>query len=90
MSLVERVVQRVRRDYFRWQYQKVARQILDTRPVKRGDLPFTLLSMVHQRDVLVERLHLALDDLVDHVLGLPFRLDLLDEDAARAKRLLEE
>ncbi|MCS0629272.1 hypothetical protein NX786_08000 [Telluria mixta] len=51
MSLVERVVQRVRRDYFRWQYQKVARQILDTRPVKRGDLPFTLLSMVHQRDV---------------------------------------
>ena len=51
MSLVERVVQRVRRDYFRWQYQKVARQILDTRPIKRGDLPFTLLSMVHQRDV---------------------------------------
>ena len=51
MSLVERVVQRARRDYFRWQYQKVARQVLDTRPVRQGDLPFTLLSMVHQRDV---------------------------------------
>jgi hypothetical protein len=45
------VVHRIRRDYFRWQYQKVACKILDTRPLKRGELPFTLLSMVHQRDV---------------------------------------
>jgi hypothetical protein len=29
----------------------VVRQILDTRPLQRGDLPFMLLSMVHQRDV---------------------------------------
>jgi hypothetical protein len=51
MSLVERLVERLKRDYFRWQYQKVARQIVDTRPLACGDLPFTLLSMVHQRDV---------------------------------------
>jgi hypothetical protein len=29
----------------------VVRQILNTRPLQRGDLPFMLLSMVHQRDV---------------------------------------
>jgi hypothetical protein len=51
MSLVKRVFQRVRRDYFRWQYQKVAREILDTTPLRRGDIPFVLLSMVQQRDV---------------------------------------
>lgn len=51
MSLVNRVVQRLKRDYFRGQYQKAAREILATRPLGRGDLPFTLLSMVHQRDV---------------------------------------
>jgi len=51
MSLVKRVIQRVKRDYFRSQYQKAARRILDTRPLARGNLPFTVLSMVHQRDV---------------------------------------
>lgn len=51
MSLVNRVIQRLKRDYFRAQYQKAARDILATRPLERGDLPFTLLSMVHQRDV---------------------------------------
>jgi hypothetical protein len=51
MSLVNRVIQRLKRDYFRAQYQKAAREILATRPAKRGELPFTLLSMVHQRDV---------------------------------------
>jgi hypothetical protein len=51
MSLIQRVLQRVRRDYFRWQYQKVASEVLNTKPIKHGDLPFTLLSMVHQRDV---------------------------------------
>lgn len=51
MSLVKRVFQRVRRDYFRWQYQKVAREILDTKPVQRGEVPFMLLSMVQKRDV---------------------------------------
>jgi len=51
MSLVNRVIQRLKRDFFRGQYQKAAREILATRPAKHGDLPFTLLSMVHQRDV---------------------------------------
>lgn len=51
MSFVNRVVQRLRRDYFRWNYHRAARQILATRPLARGQLPFTLLSMVHQRDV---------------------------------------
>ena len=51
MSFVNRVIQRLKRDYFRSQYHKVARQILATAPLKRGDLPFTVLSMVHQRDV---------------------------------------
>jgi hypothetical protein len=51
MSLVHSVVQRLKRDYFRWKYQKVAMQVLNTAPVARGDLPFVLLSMVHQRDV---------------------------------------
>jgi hypothetical protein len=51
MSLVSRVIQRLKRDYFRSQYQKAARQILSTPPLERGELPFTVLSMVHQRDV---------------------------------------
>jgi len=51
MSLVNRAVQRFKRDYFRWKYHRVARGILGTRPLTRGELPFTLLSMVHQRDV---------------------------------------
>lgn len=51
MSLVNRIFQRVRKDFLRWQYRKVVRQILNTRPLQRGDLPFMLLSMVHQRDV---------------------------------------
>jgi hypothetical protein len=51
MSLVNRVFQRIRKDFFRWQYHKVARQILNTKPLQRGNLPFMLLSMVHQRDV---------------------------------------
>src|ERR1043166_7337620 len=37
--------------------------------------------LVHQRDVFVKRLHLALDDLVDHVLGLSLGFHLLDKDA---------
>lgn len=51
MSLVSRIYERVKRDYFRWQYLKVARQIRATRPLKRGDLPFMILSMVHHRDI---------------------------------------
>lgn len=51
MSLLSRVIQRVKRDYFRGQYNKVVRQVLDTTPLKQGTLPFMLLSMVQQRDV---------------------------------------
>lgn len=51
MSLISRVIQRVKRDYFHARYQKVAQQVLATPLLKCGDLPFMLLSMVHQRDV---------------------------------------
>lgn len=51
MSLVGRVIRRIERDYFRWKYQRAARQVLGTQPLERGELPFTLLSMVQQRDV---------------------------------------
>lgn len=51
MSLVNRVIQRAKRDYFHWKYHKVAQQVLRTEPLARGKLPFMLLSMVHQRDV---------------------------------------
>jgi hypothetical protein len=51
MSLVSRIFERVRRDYFRWQYLKVARQIRTTKPLQRGSLPFMILSMVHTRDI---------------------------------------
>jgi len=51
MSLVSRVIQRLKRDYFRSQYQKTIRDVLNTAPLQHGALPFMLLSMVHQRDV---------------------------------------
>lgn len=51
MSFFNKVIGRAKRDYWRWKYHRVARQILATRPLERGELPFTLLSQVHQRDV---------------------------------------
>jgi hypothetical protein len=51
MSLVSRVIERVKRDYFRRQYRQIASRVLATPPVQRGDVPFMLLSMVQQRDV---------------------------------------
>lgn len=51
MSLLNRVVQRIKRDYFRHRYQKTAETILETMPVNQGSLPFVLLSMVCARDV---------------------------------------
>lgn len=51
MSFLNRVVQRLKRDYFQGQYRKVVRGILNTPPVSPGNVPFTVLSMVHQRDV---------------------------------------
>mgnify|MGYP000341898142 CR=1 FL=1 len=52
MSLLNRISLRMQRDYCRWQYQRVAATIASTPVVQRGQLPFTLLSMVHTRDVL--------------------------------------
>lgn len=51
MSLLNRMIARLKRDYFRARHQKVIRDILQTRPVERGNLPFVLLSMVQTRDV---------------------------------------
>lgn len=51
MSLVTRIWQRLKRDYFRNDYQRAARDILTTPPMVQGDLPFTVLSQVHKRDV---------------------------------------
>lgn len=51
MSLLHRVIHRLKKDYFRAQYEKAVGQIRSTAPLKRGDLPFAVLSMVHKRDV---------------------------------------
>lgn len=51
MSLATRVIQRLKRDYFRSQYTKAVQTILSTRPLVPGELPFLLLSMVQKRDV---------------------------------------
>ena len=51
MSLVTRVWQRLKSDYFRNDYQRAASDILHTAPLLQGDLPFTVLSMVQHRDV---------------------------------------
>ncbi|WP_208280970.1 hypothetical protein [Massilia oculi] len=52
MSLIHRVIQRLRRDYFRGQHKRAIQKILATSPVERGGLPFLLLSQVHTRDVM--------------------------------------
>ena len=52
MSFIHRVVQRLKRDYFRTRHHKAIQRIVSTHPVERGSLPFVLLSMVHTRDVL--------------------------------------
>jgi hypothetical protein len=51
MSLMNRVIQRVKRDYFKGRHHKVALKIMATKPLVQGKLPFMLLSMVHTRDV---------------------------------------
>ena len=53
MSLINRIIQRIKRDYFKSRHHKVALKIMATQPAVRGDLPFMLLSMVHTRDVYV-------------------------------------
>ncbi|MEC5387206.1 hypothetical protein VVD49_15865 [Uliginosibacterium sp. H3] len=52
MDLVNRIGNRLRRDFFGSLYRRQVRGILDTPPVQRGDRDFIQLSMVHTRDVL--------------------------------------
>ncbi|HTJ96225.1 MAG TPA: hypothetical protein VL381_02055 [Rhodocyclaceae bacterium] len=52
MSLWSRIIQRLKRDFFRFNFNREIRLILDTPPLKQGVLEFTLLSQVHKRDVL--------------------------------------
>lgn len=52
MSFIYKIKQRLRRDYYRWLYQKASRGILNTGPLKPGATPFILLSMVQKRDVV--------------------------------------
>lgn len=52
MSLLKRVINRLKRDYFHSSFQRASRRVLQTPPLKPGTMPYTLLSMVHTRDVL--------------------------------------
>lgn len=52
MELLNNIVQRARRDFFKWRYFQAARHVLNTPPQTIGSLPFILLSMVHKRDVI--------------------------------------
>jgi len=52
MSLLKRVINRLKRDYFHSAFQRASRRVLQTPPLKPGNMPYTLLSMVHTRDVL--------------------------------------
>ena len=51
ISLFNRVVKRVKTDYFRKRYMATVKEIVSTPPALPGSMDFTLLSMVHQRDV---------------------------------------
>lgn len=51
ISLFNRVIKRVKTDYFRKRYLATAKEIVSTPPALPGSMDFTLLSMVHQRDV---------------------------------------
>lgn len=51
MSLIQRISRRLDTDYHRYQFGRTAKHISKTAPLNRGELPFTVLSMVHHRDV---------------------------------------
>ena len=46
------IIDRSQREYFKWEYVRATRFVLGTPPVQPGNLPFTVLSMVHKRDVV--------------------------------------
>jgi len=52
MTLLDRISQRFRRDFFRHLYRRTAKQILQTPPINKGKENFILLSMMHTRDLL--------------------------------------
>jgi hypothetical protein len=52
MSLRKRIVKRLKTTLNKTLYASTTRGILSTAPLAAGKLPFTALSMVHQRDVL--------------------------------------
>ena len=51
ISLFNRVVKRVKTDYFRKRYMATVKEIVSAPPALPGSMDFTLLSMVHKRDV---------------------------------------
>lgn len=52
MQILRNGLRRVRKDYYQWRYLRATQAVLLTAPLEAGQLPFTLLSMVHRRDVL--------------------------------------
>lgn len=52
MSLVNQIRNRLVTSYHHAHFNRVARGVLKTRPLRAGDLPFVTLSMVQHRDVL--------------------------------------
>ncbi|MBV5347574.1 hypothetical protein JZU46_05085 [bacterium] len=52
MQILKNVLARLRKNYYQWHYHHAAKEVLKTTPITLGQLPFMLLSMVHQRDVL--------------------------------------
>jgi hypothetical protein len=52
MNKISHAKKRVLQAFFKWRYGGAVEAILGTAPVGRGDAAFTLLSMVHPRDML--------------------------------------
>ena len=52
MKKLAHVGKRALQTYFKWRYGGCVEAVLKTMPITRGDAPFTLLSMVHPRDVM--------------------------------------
>lgn len=52
MGIAQQVFNKVRRTYHQSRYNIAARRILETPPIKLGSMPLTVLSMVHNRDVM--------------------------------------
>jgi hypothetical protein len=52
MPGINEIIDRGQKEYFKWQYMRSVKTVLNTRPAEPGNLPFTVLSMVHKRDVI--------------------------------------